>query len=141
MLVRFSINMLCLSAFISSTSLVVNIIYIPIFCDHPNVLYIFDPTLSFDIIIINLVGLSVLCTIIRCTQQYYLPGIGFVTTQLIVGSISRTTSHVAKSWPRSKVRSFDRDIKSKLKIISLKVDSACDADYPKGRTRPLKFAI
>ena len=27
----------------------------------------------------------------------------------------------------SKVRSFDRDIKSKLKIMSLEVDGACDA--------------
>ena len=32
-----------------------------------------------------------------------------------------------------KVRSFDRYIKGKLKIMLLGVDSACDADYLKGR--------
>ena len=50
-----------------------------------------------------------------------------------------SVSHNTCIWLNagSKVRSFDRDINSKLKIMSLEVDSACGADYPKGRTRPL----
>ena len=55
------------SVYYPSMNLVLNIIYIPTFCEYLNILYIFDPTLYFDCFIIAC--LSVLCTIIRNVQQ------------------------------------------------------------------------
>ena len=63
---------------------------------------------------------------LQCTAAVY---ISFVTTELyvaLVGSIGDNTCIWLTAG--SKIRSFDRYIKIKLKIMSLEVDNACDAD-------------
>ena len=60
-----------------------------------------------------------------------IPGIciSFVTTELLCRPRRvdiQQHLHVAKRWVH--IRSFDKDIKSKFNIMSLDVDSACDAE-------------